>query len=369
MKTKFCVLAQIVAAIVVTAVAVADELTVTIGRQETVFSDGSQGMHYFPDEPVVVLGTNPWQWFMVDENETVFMQGRTLETSKRERVVLAPGKEGDFDSHYAGICSVYFDEATKRMLAFYHAEKNLRGGEVSQHLTDWSIGLAVSTDSKTFRKKGVIITSSAPRRNMTDVNHGVGDPAICVDKSGEWLYAYYTDLSHFDGRPCSISMARCQISHDGLPGKWQKYHDGHFDQPALGGKDSPVVPRPVPRSDVSLPNVQYVETLGKYIMTLNVLSHEEYEQKSPPKISGIYVTVSDDGIKWNVPQIMLASDVLPIVGKKIAIRAKLHIERSTESTVSGMMIYAFSPSWGWQSPHTPHFMVKREFSIGIKSAP
>lgn len=337
----------------------AADITVVLGKQETVFPDGHGGMHYFPDEPITVVSTKPWVWFMVDTNKTVLMQGRSLETSVPVRVVLAPGKAGDFDASYAGISGFYDDKKRKEMIAVYHAEKIVGDGKVGEKKQDWAIGLATSKDGASFKKLGPVITCGTPRTDPEKAHHGVGDPSLCRESSGEWLYCYYTELSKAGG----ICLARSRVLDGARPGKWQKYFNGEFGEQGLGGKDTSVVPSPLPRSDVAHPNVQYLASLHKYVMTLFVLKHEEFASTDAPKFSGIYVSLSDDGIKWDVPQQLFSVHVLPTVGREVALRPYLHVEKSTADEVSGTLIYAYSPSWGWEAPHTPHFMVKRSIQM------
>jgi len=348
--------------------AVADEFKSVIGRQQTVFPDGYQGMHYFPDEPIVVIKTRPWSWLIVDCDKSVLMQGPTLETSVPTRVVLAPGASGEFDSGYAGISGLHHDIKRGEILALYHAEKRLRDGQPENRILDWSIGLAISKDGATFQKMGQVITSSTLRTDPNKTHHGVGDPSLCLDASGEWLYCYYTDLSQLDGRPNTICMARCSLASGGRPGSWQKFYEGGFSEPGLNGKDSSIVSPPIDQSGVGHPSVQYVRSVGKYVMILTVLGHSEFNQPVKPKVSGIYMALSDNGIKWSVPQQLFAAHVIAKIGQETSIRPYLHIEKSTGDAISGRLLYSYSRSWEWAVPHTPHYMVQRAIQIKL-SAP
>jgi hypothetical protein len=345
----------------------AQQMAVRVGPQEVVFPDGYHGMHYFPDEPISVIQTSPFTYFMVETASTVLMQGESLETAVPIGRVLQPGGRDSFDNGYAGISSALIDGKTKELLAFYHAEDH-----VGIEPPDWnkdlkgfygSIGLAVSNDGTSFSKIGQIITGSLPKGQSKDVAQGVGDVSVCRDHTGEYLFAYHTDHSRLNNRGVVICLARSRVSDAGRPGTWFKYRNGEFNEKGLGGTGDPIEVRPKAFScDAFLPNVHYLKPMRKYVMVFNVMGYADH-LKPTARQSGIYFASSEDGIKWSEPQRVLLAHSIPYNNCEVAMRPSLVLRQVTAKKVSGDLIYGYSPSWGTTAPQVPHFMAKNPIAI------
>lgn len=122
-----------------------------------------------------------------------------------------------------------------------------------------AIDMAVSKDQgKTWAIKDHVITSpySTKRGDTAAFPHqtfdyGDGDPRLFVDTASGYFYVYYgsrivpkagaggpmTGLAHVARSPISAKMAS---------GSWQKWFDGGWTQPGVGGRESNMVPVSAP---------------------------------------------------------------------------------------------------------------------------
>jgi hypothetical protein len=342
------------------------QIKITLGPHQTVFDANYAGLNYFPDEPISIISSRPHSFLIVAGNKTILMRGRTFETAWPVRDVLTPGKPGDFDSGYAGITSIVMDD--KKILALYHAEDHV-GGKISYSPVNrayWSVGLATADiNDSVFTKQGQILTGSVKKEEMkpTDDHLGIGDATIIKDADGRFYFAYFSDLTHRANRGVVIGMARCPVDSGAAPGSWKKFHEGNFNEPGLGGREYPVVlpPSSFP-SDVFAPHVTYVETAKKYIMTCNVMAHADHEKQKAEQ-GGIYYALSDDGIKWSEPQLLLVGHPIPYVGRLYQAHPRLIIEKEQKSHATGWLLYCYSENWGTEGPHKPHYLCRRRVKI------
>lgn len=330
----------------------ADELTATVGKRGVVIPEGTFDFRYFPDEPVSVLSRSPLKFLMVVGDKTVLMEGSSFEKAKPSKVVLEPSKKaGTYDEHYTGISSVYVDAKKKEVLGFFHAEKPTGGkNKEGTHRFYATIGLAVSEDGgQTFKKIGPIICGPAEDPDWKGTAQGNADVSVCLDHTGKWLYAYYTEHSRKDpatGKTRSVitCMARSKVEDGARPGTWKKYYNGSFDEPGLGGKDSEV-------ANCWAPQVTYIPEMKKYVMLGN------------RGCVGFYS--SDDGIKWANPVILFKMDDVPMIGHEIAIHPCLHIEKASATEATGYVFYAYSPNYGHEKPKSSHHFVKQPITIKL----
>lgn len=327
----------------------AADFTVEVGPQETIIPNGAFDFHYFPDEPVCIIGTNPFRYLMVVADKTVLMQGNSLASASPVGVVLRPGE--DYDKQYAGISSVFI--ANGSILGFYHGEKPLGGtDEQGTRRFNGVIALAVSNNGGTsFWKAGQILTSHKKEDpKLQKVAQGVGDASVCLDHSGKWLFAYYTEHSAIDpatnkSRGHIVCMARSKIEEGGKPGSWKKYYKGSFEEPGLGGKDTEVAP-------CWAPNVAYIPAIKKYVMLGSA--------------SGTVMFLSDDGIKWQNKTMLFAIKDVPDIGNAIAMHPAIVVASATPKGFSGEILYSFSHAYGHAPPLTPHYFVGRSITFKFK---
>jgi hypothetical protein len=116
-----------------------------------------------------------------------------------------------------------------------------------------AIDFAVSTDhGHTWTIKGHAITSPySTLRGDTAAfpqqtyYYGDGDPRMYVDTASGYFYVYYgSRIVNKGGGWVAFyeHVARAPISDKMATGSWQKYYDGAWTQPGVGGKESNLVP-------------------------------------------------------------------------------------------------------------------------------
>jgi len=340
-------------------------LSVRVGQQSIMYPDGFGGLHYFSDEPISILSTRPCRFLIVACDRTILMEGSALESAKPVAKVLEPGSKEWFDNGYAGISSVY--RWNRELLAFYHAEDqvDMQRKEFNSELLGCycSVGLATSKDGRTFTKVGQIITASLRKGEAKGSSQGAGDASVCADHTNTYLYAYYTDWTRIKGRPVVICMARCKISDGGRPGKWYKYFRKEFSEAGLGGKDEPVMTGPKGMAcDAWAPHVTYVKSMKKYIMFFTVTGNSDQKDPKPSK-TGVYFSSSEDGIQWGEPQLAFLMHCIPFNGREILMHPGFYPQREMPNSVSGWLIYSYSPRFGSSPPMVPHHLVRRPIVI------
>lgn len=348
-----------------------------LGGQVTLLRNGSFNLHYFPDNCISVIETSPkYRIIMAAGISTYLLEGKSLEKLTGCKIVLEPGKKGDFDNGYAGIGGVYRGKENK-LYGFYHAEDqegmpkfpgtNIPGFHAS-------IGLAISEDNgKTWEKAGQILTSLKPKGwtlYEEQVESGLGILCSVLSKDKKYLYIYYSEHSRVDAngnwRGVQICMARVDIQKDlPLPGKWYKYYEGSFSEPGIGGRDSVVMSaKHMDDAEAVHPHVVFSEYLGLYIMVFNIDFWKEFVDNTGLKRCGIYIAYSSDGINWSEPAMLIKDWPIPLMGKSLSWQPTLIFDEG--STNEGWLVYAYTEKFG----HTyqggiPHYMVGRRFRFEI----
>ncbi|MCF7849935.1 MAG: hypothetical protein K9M45_13870, partial [Kiritimatiellales bacterium] len=275
-------------------------VSIELGQRVTVLGDREQGLRYFPDERLgVIERASECRVLVTAGRKTVLLNGKDMFHLRVVGTVLSPGEAGTFDNGYAGVSGVYRAGA-KELLAFYHAEDHegmprIRANNVQGFYC--SIGLAVSNDDgASFGKVGPVLTDSRSKDLDGHTDQGVGEPSVTLDRSGKFLLMYYTSHSRLDGRGVQICLARCPVDEAGKADAWQKFHNGGFVEPGLGGRDTPVLSGKALVADAIFPHVTYCANLDRYVMVYCLNAYNEF--KSSPDRSGIYVAFSEDGISW-----------------------------------------------------------------------
>jgi hypothetical protein len=350
-----------------------DRFTIDLGPHKVILKTGSNGLAYFPDQPIAVIRENPFTFLLTANNGklngTFVMQGTTFGDTRPVSTFLKP-TSNSFDNGYTGCGAVYFNQSSNEYICLYHAEDH-EGGKVVPYnkalrSTHWSIGM-VSVDAKTNKstRHGQALLGETKKNEIVDDHRGIGDPSITVDPTGKYLYAYYTDLNRKVRLPATICMARCLVSDGGRPGKWTKYFEGQFSQSGLGGKESPVVEIPGGPDTIG-PHVVYVASMKRYFMVCNVVYFSDIQQQESER-SGIYWTHSSDGLRWEQPEKLIVGQSVPQIGKNYTGHPTLVVESSTATSLKGQLLYCFSSSWGTSAPHSPHQLAGRSISIQLQS--
>ena len=342
---------------------------VRLGKHRVVLPAGSGGLNYFPDEPIAFIRQKPLTFLMTAGETTYLMKGTSLGTAVPVGKVFAPGAKGSFDNGYAGAGSVYHDKKHGELLIFYHAEDHEGMPRVPYNNVQgayWSIVLAIAYDhSMRTEKVGQILTASVKKTGTTWDMLGIGDVCVIPDASQTYFYAYFTDITRKKGVfdvHVKIGMARCRIDDGGRPGKWMKYYDGDFTEPGLEGKEGTVVFPPWLDSEVFAPHVTYIPAMKAYIMVCNVSVHSDH-LKPLAKNAGIFYCYSKDGIRWSDPERLLVGHPIPYPNLEYIGHPSLVVERATKNSVSGWLLYCYSPHWGTNPPQLPHHLASRPITF------
>lgn len=174
-------------------------------------------------------------------------------------------------------------------------------------------GLAKSTDEGvTWTDLGFIITANVPFKagaapSVNEFDSGLGN--LVPDPAGEYFYYYFPDKvkkDGFDGSPYTfLSVARVPVDEflhaafdDETPRvlpSFEKYYQGAWDQPGLGGLSTSVLN---PQSSAGDPVVIWNEFLKRYVVIFDDTGTISYAD-------------SADGIHWPpaIPLIMVSSKV------------------------------------------------------------
>jgi hypothetical protein len=325
-----------------------------VGERKTFLDDGQYGLKYFPDGPISVLATSPqYRVIFPATVSSYLLEGPDMASLHPVKKVLSPGEKGSFDNGYAGIYGVYSGGRKGEVLAIYHAEDH-EGMQVFENGVPGfyaSVALATSADGgATFSKVGQIITGSLPKGANGRLDQGCGEPSLIPDKSGRYLYAYYTDHSRVDKRGVQICLARSLLGDKARPGTWKKFFHGEFAEPGLSGRDTPVLSAAQESADAAFPNVTYSQKTGRYVMVLNLVYYREQIAEK----SGIYIAYSEDGIQWSKPEQLVRGFSI----------AKLDREVVWHPTLIGdWLFYSYSPRWGHNNSRKPHYLVGQPIKV------
>jgi hypothetical protein len=353
-----------------------EEFEVVVGSQKDVLPPGYHGLQAFPDQTISIISRSPLRYLLVGIEGTVLMRGSGIKDAVPEKLVLTYGPTGSFDDGYAGIGSVVRSGDT--LVAAYHAERHV--GEIhapkeracNPKPNYWSIGLAVSNDEGvTFTKKGQILTSRTPLGQCQRDAYGVGDASFCPHPDGKFLYAYY---SYVTGTPATesnpsgdhdgICVARCLIRDATEPGGWKKYFEGGFTEPGLGGKESLLFERPFQFAGTLQPHVIYIKHMKVFLMLCVGISPLEAYSKEPPKQSGIYWSVSSDGVTWAKPKLLWLGRTVNWDGWEFIGHPTLLLNQDSEQEARGSVVYCYTPRFGaGRSDREMHHMVMRPITI------
>jgi hypothetical protein len=342
----------------------------SLGKREVILGSGRYGLKYFPDECLAFVQTTPQiRVLMAAGVSTSLLEGRDMKSLAPLGQVLKPGKPGSFDNGYAGISGVARDPGTGELLAFYHAEDHegmppIPGGIPGFYC---SVAMAVSKDNgASFRKLGPVITGSLPKDLKGRPDQGCGDLCVVPDADHRYLYVYYCDHSRIDKRGVQICVARCSMKDAGRTDHWKKYHHGAFEEPGLGGKETPILSAQAMRADAIFPQVTFVRALRRYVMVFNILVYRELSQAAKPEQSGIYIAYSQDGIHWSKPTHLIRIHSIPAgLGREIGWHPALLATSVEGKVVKGWLYYSYSESWGHKPPQKPHYLVGQPITFSI----
>jgi len=347
----------------------AERLMARLGRRESLLTPGQYGLKYFPDQGLAfVRATPPLRVLLAAGVSTSLLEGPDMKSLVARGPVLQPGPRGAFDNGYAGIAGVVRQPGRDDWLAFYHAEDHeglppIPGGIPGFYC---AVGLAVSQDEgASFRKIGPVITSARAKDVNGRADQGCGEPCVTVSADGRQLYVYYSDHSRVAGRGVQICLARCPLQAATAIDRWRKYGDGGFDQPGLGGQDTPVLSGQAGQADALFPHVSLVREFQCYLMVFNLVVYRELSPDAQPRQSGIYLASSPDGIRWSRPTQLLAIRSIAAPGQEVGWHPTLLLSAVEGGVAKGWLYYAYSENWGHQAPQRPHYLVGQPITLSI----
>jgi hypothetical protein len=272
---------------------------------------------------------------------------------------MGPSGSGP-DAHYAGVYSTWRRGSDDRFIAIYHGENHdgmgkMEGNDINGAV--WSVCLAmIDPVSGRIERRGDILRADKPKRPIAGQPHevaalriqGVGEPCMTPDRDGNYLLCYYTEASNRLDRRVCICVARSPIEEGGAPGTWKKFHQGRWEEPGLGGHETPVLT--AEGGDVGQTYVTFVKAWDRYVI---VFCHQGFEdfQAGQAKQSGIYVATSQDGVRWTTPRRIMAELTVFKTGKPCVQHPTLLVNSATKDRLSGRLYYAFTPRWP-----TPHHL-------------
>ncbi len=357
-------------------IALPDGTHISVGAQEVLLGDKDLGLRSVASNGIAVIENRPGRIrFLAGAGfSTYLFEGTDLKhLDASPQLVFGPGDPGEFDNGGAQAFAAVRDGSS--LFAFYQAQdlENLPT-DTALGVSGFflSIGVAESDDDgKTWAKKGQIVRSEKPKDWAFDPRQGgrgIGlAGGIADNKDKKLFYLYYTNLSTPQGGTGGqIAVARCDLKNGPpLPGNWKKYYEGKFEEPGLGGKETPVIDAySSGHAGTRYGRPSFSTPLGKYVMAYNVTQASEWQEDVAPKNSGIYVATSDDLIAWSPRTKVVSGYAQRVLGKPLAVAPTFVFDPGNQS--SGWMVYAYTSKLATTKTSgdgTPTYMVGRRIRL------
>ena len=294
---------------------------------------------YFPDEHTTIIppapGSSTYQIFAAAQVSgnfgAVVLQSTDLKNFQavsgyNSLVLSSPNVFGkcnatdntEFDENYAAPGSVLQDPTLPagNLIMLYEAENHCPGG-VNQQAFYATVGLARSSDNgKTWPApaggllggpdRRPVVQSSDPQPTTTHGYIGDAIPTGFIDRTANGDYYLYVAYGHYAvGKPQQIGIARAKLGSSPL--NFQKWYNGSFSQPGIGGLEvDPVPAGGCASKSRAHPEVTYNDDLGLYLMV-------HWCDNGPAGVSSVawyYSTATSLDLQdWSTPQLIANSQV------------------------------------------------------------
>ncbi len=208
---------------------------------------------------------------------------------------LEPSKLIGFDAFHGDDVywtnGIYVDE-NGRWYTTLHVEYNYGNGAAHER----KIMYAISDDNAaTWTRRETIITGDGPE-NAAECQgryetFGCGDNKLYVDEKSGYIYCYYAKslIDRKSGEMFkTICAARSPISAKMAKGSWQKWYNGEWCEPGIGGHDSPLF---------SPPSTAAVVTYNTYLERYMAIGFQK-----PSDMGFISTCTSLEENDWTTPQ-------------------------------------------------------------------
>jgi len=257
--------------------------------------------------------------------ETTDFVNFTLPASYSRPVLISPVLFGNcnptyettFDQGYAAPGSVVQDPTLPpgNLIMLYEAEKHCPGGAY-QFPFYGTVGFARSSDNgKTWPapvagesggpSRHPVLQSSDPQPTGPHTYLGDAIPSGFVDQNANNEYYLYISYMHFfvsapgDFSP-QIGVARAKLGADPL--NFQKWYNGAFSQPGIGGLESEVLPSACDGRSKYHSEISYNDDLGLYLL---IFSCQPGMAGSTGRAWYYSTATSLDLQNWTAPQMIL----------------------------------------------------------------
>ncbi len=242
------------------------------------------------NSPVVRVGANEYVMFS-STGDPMVSRGRS---QTRLRAAQPVSLRGSAHSPM-WIESAWVDD-TGAMYGWYHYERIINCGSREQSVP--AIGALVSQDAgASFTDLGLVLESWEPDNCGAQNGYfagGHGDFTVIPDQHGKYFYFHF---GNYGGETASqgVAVARMAIADRDHPiGHVWKYYEGAWNEPGIGGRQSPIYAAAVGWQEADTdsfwgPSVHWNTHLERYVMLLNrSCCWEGWPQE------GIYVAFATD---------------------------------------------------------------------------
>jgi hypothetical protein len=230
-----------------------------------------------------------------------------------------PTYQTEFDGNYAAPGSVVQDPTLPagNLIMIYEAENHCPRG-VNQQPFYATVGFARSGDNgKTWPApingpqggpaRHPILQTSDPQPATPHPAEGDAIPSAFVDKNTNGDYYLYVAYGAHPAPPASgdgmIRVARAKLGTDPLV--FQKWYNGSFSQPGMGGADSGVTPNAgCGNGRQAMPEISFNDDLGLYLLLFPCISGTSGNRMGAWYYS---TAISLDIQDWTAPQMILNS--------------------------------------------------------------